>query len=264
MSISQGFEEKRILIKDLEANYKILGQGQPFFILHGWGGSSRSWIEVQKKISERGFRAITPDFPGFGKSKTPREPWEVDSYVLWLKNFITKIGVEDSFYLLGHSFGGRIAIKFTAKYPEKIKSLILCSSAGIKPELSFGKKIIYYFARIGDYLFSKKHLSKFRNGARNVLYQAIRQKDYLKAKGSMRNTIKNILSEDLIGYLPQIKAKTLIVWGEDDRLVPVKYAHIMKEKIPNSKLITFPKIGHSPHIENPEKLTKEILQFIKF
>ncbi len=262
MPISQDFEEKIILINGLGVNYKISGQGQPFFILHGWGGSSVSWIEVQKKLAEQGFKVIVPDFPGFGKSKTPKEPWEVDSYVLWLKNFIAEMNTSGPFYLLGHSFGGRIAIKFSAKYPEKIKALILCSSAGIKPKQSLKRKALFYFARIGDYLFSQKPLRKFKNGARNVLYQAIRQKDYFKAKGTMRDTIKNILAEDLVDCLPKIKAKALIIWGKEDRMVPIKYAYITEEKIPNSKLIILSKIGHSPHLENPEKLAKEILQFI--
>jgi len=63
--------------------------------------------------------------------------------------------------------------------------------------------------------------------------------------------------------LPQIKIRTLIIWGESDKLVPVKYAHIFKEKIESSKLEILPKIGHSPHLEVPEKLAKIIIQFLR-
>lgn len=262
MPISQGFEEKRILIKGLEANYKIAGQGQPFFILHGWGSSSDSWILIQKFLAKAGFQVIVPDLPGFGKSLIPKEAWQVNNYVQWLKNFIEKIKTKKPIFVLAHSFGGRVAIKFAAKYPQKIEALILCSSAGIKSKRDFKGKIFFALSRIGEHLFSQKSLRKFKDGARNIFYQIIRQRDYLQAKGPMRETVKKVLAEDLIDYLSQIKNKTLIVWGENDKMVPIKFAYVMEEKIPNSKLIILPKIGHSPHLEAPEKLAKEILQFI--
>jgi len=263
MSISQGYEEKKIIINELETNYKISGTGNHFLILHGWGGSSDSWIYCQKILRDRGFKVIVPDFPGFGKSKTPKEPWSVDDYVQWLKNFTEKTEIQTPFFLLGHSFGGRIAIKFAVKYPEKIKSLILCSSAGIKPEKTLKQKLFFYLARIGDYLFSQKPLRRFKDGARNVFYQAIRQRDYLKANGTMKETIKKILDEDLLDCLPKIKNKTLIIWGELDKMVPLKYGYIMKDRIPDSRLIVLPKAGHSPQLDYPEKLAEIIFQFSK-
>lgn len=256
--------EKKLLINDLEVNYRISGDGQPIFILHGWRSSFNSWFKVQKILTEQGFKVIVPDFPGFGKSLSPKTAWEVADYVHWLKDFIEEAKIKEPFFLLGHSFGGRVAIKFAIKYPEKIKSLILCSSAGIKPEKNFKTKTFYHLGRIGDYLFSQWPLKKFKDRARNTFYQVIRQRDYLKVKGTMRETIKKVLAEDLLDYFAQIKTKTLIIWGKTDRMVSVKYAYIMEEKIPNSKLIILPKIGHSPHLEIPEKFTKEILQFIAY
>jgi len=268
MQISQGTEEKKIVIKGLEANYKTAGKGLPLLILHGWGSSSDSWVFVQNQISEQGFQVIVPDFPGFGKSPAPKEPWNVDSYVNWLNDFIIEINktrgeLAEPFFLLGHSFGGRIAIKFAVKYQERVQNLILCSSAGIKPEVSLQQKIFYYLARIGDYLFSQKLFRRFKDRAKNVFYQTIRRKDYLKANGVMKETIKNILEEDLLDYLSKIKNRTLILWGKLDKMVPVKYAYIMEDKIPNSKLIILPKTGHSPQLDIPEKLSQTLIQFFK-
>jgi pimeloyl-ACP methyl ester carboxylesterase len=268
MQISQGVEEKKIVIKGLKVNYKIVGKGLPFLILHGWGGSSDSWIEVQNQISKQGFQVIVPDFPGFGKSPAPKDPWNVDSYVNWLNDFIIEINktrseLTEPIFLLGHSFGGRIAIKFAVKYPERVQNLILCSSAGIKLEVGPQQKIFYYLAKIGDYLFSQKPFRRFKNRARNVFYQIIRRKDYLKANGVMKETIKNILGEDLLDYLPKVRNRTLILWGKLDKMIPVKYAYIMKEKIPNSQLIILPKVGHSPQLDIPEKLSQTLIQFLK-
>jgi len=268
MQISQGVEEKKIVIKGLEANYKMAGKGLPFLILHGWGGSSDSWVFVQNQISKQGFQVIVPDFPGFGKSPAPKTPWNVDSYVNWLNDFIIEINktrgeLAKPFSLLGHSFGGRIAIKFAVKYSEKIQSLILCSSAGIKSKAGLQQEIFYYLARMGDYLFSQKPFRRLKNRARNIFYKVIRRKDYLKASGVMKETIKNILRENLLDYLPKVRNRTLILWGKLDKMVPVKYAYVMKDKIPNSQLIILPKVGHSPQLDIPEKLSQILTKFLK-
>ena len=254
--------DKEVYINGLKVNYKIAGSGQPILILHGWGGSSNSWVHVQEILSRQGYRVIVPDLPGFGQSKTPLQPWDVTDYNRWVAEFIDSQNL-DEFFLISHSFGGRVAIKFAIQYPEKIKSLILCSSAGIKPKPGFKTIIIFWLARIGNAIFTSKILARFKDGARNLFYVFLRHKDYVKANGTMRETIKKVLDEDLLNDLSKIKVKTLLIWGGKDKLVPLKYAQIFEEKIENSKLEVLPKIGHSPHLEVPGKLSEIILKFIK-
>lgn len=263
MPISQEFNEKTVFIKGLKANYKIQGEGDPFLILHGWRSSSNSWISVQKILAIKGFKIIIPDFPGFGNSETPKNPWSVDDYIEWLKDFIEETKINTPVFLLGHSFGGRVAIKFSVKYPETIKSQILLASAGIKPELNSKQRIFSRMAKVGNFIFSKKPLRSFKNQGENIFYYVIRQTDYLKVNKTMRETMKKILAEDLSGFLIKIKQKTLIIWGKKDKLVPVMYAYMMKEKILNSKLIILPDSGHSPHLDNTEKLAEIITDFLR-
>jgi len=253
--------EEEVLINNLKVNYKIAGEGPAILVLHGWGGSSDSWIMVQNVLANQGYKVIIPDFPGFGKSVTPSNPWSIFDYTKWLIDFINYLKIEQ-LYLVAHSFGGRIAIKFVTQYPEKIKSLILCDSAGIKPKPGFKTRLIYWMARIGNAIFTPKHLARFRDGAQNFFYIFLRHKDYVKANSTMKETIKKVLEEDLLTELSQIKVKTLIVWGEDDKLVPVRYAYIFKEKIENSEIKLLPEIGHSPHLEVPEKLAEIITDFL--
>lgn len=260
--------EEKILINNLRVNYKMAGSGPAILVLHGWGGSSDSWIPVQKILAEKGYQVLVPDFPGFGKSITPPESWGMEDYMQWLKSFIEEIRktheeFSGSFYLIGHSFGGRVAIKFVTEYPDRIKRLILCDSAGIKPKPGLKTKMIFWLARIGNAVFTPKHLQRFKDSARNLFYIFLRNRDYVKANGTMRKTIKKVLDEDLLEDLSKIKTKTLIIWGSSDKMVPVKYAYIFKDKIANSKIEILPKIGHSPHLETPEKLSEIILNFIK-
>lgn len=255
-------QEEKITINNLEVNYKIAGLGPALLILHGWGGSSDSWVAVQRILANQGYKVICPDFPGFGKSITPPKPWGIGDYTDFLLNFIQELGVND-FFLLGHSFGGRVAIKSTIQYPEKVNGLILCGSAGIKPKAGIKTKIISRLAKIGNALFTPKILNRFKDAVRNLFYVFLRHKDYVKAKGTMRETIKRVLEEDLLPDLSKIKTKTLLIWGGADKMVPVKYAHIFKERIVDSELKILPKTGHSPNLECPEKLSEIILDFIK-
>jgi len=255
-------EEKEILIDNLKINCKIAGQGPAILILHGWGGSSDSWLKVQEILAKAGFKVICPDFPGFGKSKTPFETWGAKEYANFVLN-LTKILELQKFFLLGHSFGGRVAIKFSVLYPEKIKSLILCDSAGIKQKWGLGEKLIFQISKLGNAIFTPTPLKRFKDKAKNLFYLFLRHRDYAKADGMMRKILKKVITEDLLDDLPQIKTRTLIIWGESDKLVPVKYVHIFKEKIENSELKILPKIGHSPHLEVPEKLTEIIINFLR-
>ena len=257
--------EEKILINGLEANYKAIGEGEPLLILHGWGGSSTSWLKVQEILAKEGFRVICPDFPGFGKSKTPLKAWEVRDYVSFVNKLIKKT-FDDSaepFFLLGHSFGGRVAIRFAVLNPKKIKRLILCDSAGIKQKWGLKEKIIFRLAKIGNAIFTPKILARFRDKARNLFYIFLRHRDYVKANGTMKETIKKVLDEDLLPDLSKIKTKTLIVWGEIDKMVPVKYAYVFNKHIKDSELVILSKIGHSPHLEVPQKLAETIIRFLK-
>ncbi len=253
--------EKSILINNLKVNYRIAGSGPVILVLHGWGSSSDSWVDVMEILSGKGYKVICPDFPGFGKSRTPDSVWSVDDYMNWFNGFVHSQNLKN-FYLLGHSFGGRIAIKFSINYPDMVKNLILCDSAGIKPKLGFKDTMIAYAAHIGNVIFSPHILERFKDGARNIFYSFLRHKDYVKADGVMKEIIKKIIDEDLLPRLSEIQTKTLVVWGKEDKLVPVKYSYIFKEQIKDSVLEFLEDVGHSPHVEAPDKLSDIIVSFL--
>ncbi|MCX6760644.1 MAG: alpha/beta hydrolase [Candidatus Nealsonbacteria bacterium] len=254
--------EEVVTINNLKINYKIAGNGPAVLLLHGWGGSSDSWLEVEEFLVKENYFVIAPDLPGFGKSAPPPEPWGIQDYSDFIFNFTEKLKL-DSFFLLGHSFGGRIAIKFSGQHADKLKSLILCDAAGIRIEPNIKTKTIMAAAKVGNVLFSHRLFAVIKERLRNIFYFLLRNRDYVKADGVMRETIKKALGENLFSELPKIKVKTLIVWGEADQLVPVKCAHVFNKKIVGSQLNIMPKIGHSPHLEAPEKLSQIIIYFLK-
>lgn len=253
--------EKQIRVNTIDVNYKIAGEGPAILVLHGWGGSSDSWTEAQEILSKE-YMVIVPDLPGFGRTPPPQKAWGVKDYTDFVIGFAKKLGLS-SFFLLGHSFGGRISIKAAVIHSQEVKKLILLDSAGIKPKPGIKTIIGFWAARIGNAIFTPKIFNRFKDSLRNMLYVFLRNKDYAKAEGTMRETIKRVLGEDLLSDLPNIGTETLIVWGEKDKMVPIKYAHIFKEKINDSRLEIISGVGHSPHLEAPQRLSEIIRNFFK-
>ncbi len=250
-------------ISGLHINYKITGNSSGcLLILHGWGGSLLSWAKVQELLSQNGFRVIALDLPGFGKSQPPQEVWGVEEYAQFVLEFAEEIGL-GKFILLGHSFGGQIATYIAAHYPEKLEKLILVSPAAIRREPGMKTKLLGGVAKIGNVFISLIPISSLRKVVRKVFYKVIGKRDYAKAQGIMRDIFRKVTRQDMSPLFSKISTPTLLVWGEKDDYVPFSDAAILNKEIKNSKLITFPGVKHSPHLEVPEKLSNFILEFLK-
>jgi pimeloyl-ACP methyl ester carboxylesterase len=239
-------------------------------ILHGWQSSKEKWQKTKQILEDsEELKVIVPDIPGFKPETELKRPWNLNDYVEWLKYFIqdkekTCPELAEGFFLLGHSFGGRMSIKFAAEYPEKVKRLILVSAAGIK-NAPFYKKILGLGALTAKKLkieripFLKDFWEIFR---KFFYYYILRKTDYLQASGFLKETIKNILNEDLTSLLDKISVPTLIIWGGKDRITPVKDAYLMERKIKNSTLEILKNVGHTPYLENPQILAQKIKEFL--
>ena len=261
-------KEGAVVIDNIKTNYRIAGSGPAVLVLHGWGSSYDSWKKMQDLLAKEGFFSICPDLPGFGKSQDPPPSWNLENYLNFVEKFIEKTSdiykdFKKPFFLLGHSFGGRISIKMANRNPEKLKKLILCNAAGIKIRPGIKTMLLLSIAGLGNLVFSIKPLRKVKDSFRNFFYMSLRKRDYVKANRTMKEVMKNILKEDLRPLLPDIKTETLIVWGKKDKIVPVKCAYIFKKEIKDAKLVILPASHHSPHLESPEILSKKISEFLK-
>ncbi len=236
-----------------------MNKSQPILILHGWKSSKEKWGKVKDILEKENIKVIIPDLPGFKEETKIDKPWDLDDYLKWVEEYVKKKEQEgvlkSPFFLLGHSFGGRIAIKFSLANSEKLKGLILVSSAGIRNK----KKFVSRFS----FLKKLSFLPGF-SFLRKLFYKLIvRKTDYLGVEGPMKETFKNIVSEDLTGLLPGIRNKTLIIWGKKDKSTPISNAFLMNDKIKDSNMIKLKGIGHMPYLENPELLAEKILNFVK-
>src|SRR6056297_507371 len=248
-------------IGGIETNLRVEGEGSPILILHGWGASIVSWKKIQENLARENFKIYCPDLPGFGKSQKFNQAWNLDDYCDWVINFCDYFNL-DNLSIIGHSFGGRLAIKLNQKeeFKQRINKNILVSPAGAKLNLNKKQKILLTFSKLGDFIFSLPFLNLLKKKVKKIYYSFLPKTDYTKASPIMQETMKKVIEEDLTPLLSNMGKETILIWGKKDKMVPVRVSKIFEEKIENTKTFILPKIGHSPHLEVPEKLSEIIIK----
>ena len=237
-------------------------KGESLLILHGWGSNSERWQRVKELLEKKGIEVLVLDLPGFGKTLSPQKAWSRDDYINWIFQKVKERNWQ-KFNLLGHSFGGGLAVKIAATFPERIEKLILLSPAIIQRK-SIKTYLFYYISYLGKKVFSLPGFKIFHPLAEKLIYKLAGTKDYYVADGMMKETMKKIGKEEpLEMILEKIKIPTLILWGKKDDVLPIIDAYYIKEKIKGSELKIIPKARHSPHREAPEELAEIIVQFIQ-
>ncbi len=215
-------------------------------LLHGWGQSLESLRPLGELLTDMG-QVYLLDLPGFGRSELPDSVWGTEDFSRRLLDFFKDEGISSA-VLIGHSFGGKVAIRFASVHKELVKGLVLIDSSGLIPIRAFKKQLKFFFIgqlrrvlrfleKIGIPLYTKWFIPSFASP------------DYLNA-GAIRNTFVKVVNEDLAQFVPQIAAPTLLLWGEEDRETPVEMANRLKSLLPRSKLIVLPGRGHYPFIDS--------------
>lgn len=207
-------------------NYEVQGSGRKnLLILHGWGGSLAEWLPVAKRL-EISYKVWLLDFPGFGGSPKPSFDWSIYDYADFIKEFIKEFNIKDSI-VMGHSFGGRVAILL------KAEKLVLVDAAGLEFK-SLKAKI---FGLGSDYI------KWVPQNIKNIFGSP----DY-KSSGSMRKIFVKVVNQDLSKEMTEVKCPTVIIWGEKDMVLPIIQAKKIKELIRGSVLRVVWGADHWPHL----------------
>lgn len=230
-------------------------------ILHGWGVRGDTYRTFRLLLEKEGFAVYAPDLPGFGVKPLPKNALTLNDYVLFVKGFVKK-NIKGKYVLIGHSFGGRIAIVFSAFSQKNLRGLILTGAAGIRHPLPLRSKVAFLFAKYGASIFTVPPPSKLREFFKKLLYRFAGEFDYYRA-GKLRQTFGNVIAKDLKEYLPKIKVPTLLVWGDKDRIIPVSDGYFMAKHIPRSRLVIVKDAPHRLPYTNPEALLKACLPFLR-
>lgn len=226
----------KINVKNLSINYIQYGEGNDIVLLHGWGQNIEMMRPIGDNFQDR-FRITILDFPGFGASEEPKEAWTIEDYELMLEEFLKKVNVKKPI-VIGHSFGGRVAIRYSARNP--ISKLVLFGSPCIRiqEELSLGVKILKKLKTLPGLNDLGEYMKKF-----------IGSRDYKAASPIMRQTLVNVVNEDLSKFAREIEEPTLLIWGTNDTEAPLNEAKELEKIMMDAALITLPGT-HYAYLEN--------------
>lgn len=245
-------------IMDTAVHCRVEGDGPPFVLLHGWGGSADSFLPVARHYAPT-HTVYSLDFPGFGASGKPPVPWSVDEYAAMLDAFMERqalVGVP----VIAHSFGGRVAILTAARYPGRFSRIILTGSAGLIP-----RRGIKYYWKVYVYKLMKRmaRLSGLRRLLRALgldIEEWLRARtgsaDYRALDETMRATFVRVVNQDLRPFLREIAVPTLLIWGGDDRETPLAFGRIMEREIPDAGLVVFEGAGHFAYLDEFERFVR--------
>lgn len=213
--------------------YEDSGIGAPVLFLHGWGGDRSSFRGTANYFEVR-HRVITVDLFGFGNSDFPPDGfklWDVADAIAGLLKHLSISGAA----VIGHSFGGRIAMYLAARHPGLVSKMVLVDSAGLRPKFSLRK-----------YLKIKKYKLYKRLGLKT---DNMGSDDYKKLEPAMRNFFIHTVNDDVTDILNNIVCETLLIWGERDTDTPLYMAKTLHKRIRGSGLIIFKNAGHFSYVD---------------
>lgn len=237
--------------------------GRPVVLMHGWGCDVSTVASIADAL-EDARRVISVDLPGHGLSSEPPllpdgRPWGVDEFALCIEGLVRSLGLKNP-ALVGHSYGGRVAIVMGSRNP--VEKIVLVDSAGIKPrrKLSYYWKVYSFKAmkRVLPFIVGRKRAGRIIEKKRARSGSA----DYRQASAMMRMVMSRSVNQDLRHLMPLIKAPTLLVWGENDTATPLRDARIMENLIPDAGLVAFPEAGHYSFLDNPVQFRAVIRSFL--
>ncbi len=256
------FEQNEIVLNGLLIRYYTMQRQErndvpTLLFLHGWGSEGAVWRDVCEKLAHCGCALYALDLPGFGGSEAPSAPFSLRDYARIIEEFIIKLKLEPV-VLVGHSFGGSVAIKFAALYPSRVSKLVLANSAGIRRS-GVKKHAITLAAKLTKPFFAPR----FMQNARKKIYAMLGAEDYLSTPPELRDTFRAVIGEDITPILPSVKHETLIIWGYSDRATPIRDAHIFARLMPNARLVILQDAGHYSFLDKQDEWVEEVTAWVR-
>lgn len=249
-----------ITVDGIDTSFNDTGSGKLVVLLHGWGSNKENLLQLQEFLAKN-YRVVSLDMPGFGQTSMPPLNWAVGDYVEFVKKFLLAINAEQTYALVGHSFGGRVCIKGLGSHTLAASKLVLIGSAGIKHSASPKNVLIASVAKLGKFIFKLPIVNRFYGRAQKSLHEKVGSDDYASA-GQMQQIFLNTIREDLQKAAGNISTPSLLIWGSEDLEVPIADARKFEELIAGSQLKIIQGAGHFVHNDYPEKVQKWIAEFL--
>jgi pimeloyl-ACP methyl ester carboxylesterase len=252
------------------------GEREPIVLVHGLSGQWQNWLEnIPRFAQER--RVIAPDLPGFGLTAMPRDPISISGYGRFVDALCEELGL-GKVDMVGNSMGGFVAAEVAIQFPERIDQLVLVSAAGIAsadvakaPIMTIGRVLgaLATHTAARDRAIAARPRSRHHSLALVARYPSRLKADlayegFFKGAGKpgFLDALSANLNYDFRDRLPEIRQPTLIVWGENDSIIPVRDANEFERLIPDSRKVVMKATGHVPMAERPSTFNDLVLDFL--
>jgi pimeloyl-ACP methyl ester carboxylesterase len=249
--------------------------GRDVLLIHGFASSTYTWEKVAPSLQQLGYHVWALDMKGFGWSDKPRgaayDPVTLTEEVC---KWMDAMGLKDA-VIAGNSLGGGVAWLMALMHPDKVHSLILVDAAAYPIEMPSVMKMsaLPLSAGVSKLFFSRGivrwslqevyyHRDLITNAQVEAYYDRLRTKNALNAQIAVVRALNYKTFEPYIRRIPEIKKRTLIIWGENDRWVPLHVGQRLNKELPDSTLVVIPSCGHIPQEEHPDVTAKHMAEFI--
>ncbi|HYF25117.1 MAG TPA: alpha/beta fold hydrolase [Baekduia sp.] len=264
---------RRVRVAGREVNVVDWGPDRPdapvMVFVHGLSGCWQNWLE-NLPFFARTHRVIAMDLPGFGESEMPGEKITISGYGRFVDALLGELAVHEPVVLVGNSMGGFIGAEVAIQFPQRVERLVLVSAAGLSIENMRNERLLAGLERADELLIAFGAWSAGRSsalmrrpGARRLLLGLVAARPELlsgplveevsrgQGKPGFVPALDALTSYPIRHRLEEIGCPTLVVWGDRDRLVPVRDAYEFGELIPQSEVVVYEGVGHVAMLEVP-------------
>jgi pimeloyl-ACP methyl ester carboxylesterase len=272
-------EQRDVNVGGLNISTYVVGEGPTVLVLHGLGASKISVLPILPPLVHAGHRLVVPDLPGHGESDKPRGDYTPRFYARVLRQLMDALQV-DRAAVVGNSLGGRVALEMAVRSPDRVTGLGLLDPAvpgfRVRYVLGFTRVIPTEVGAIPFPLreaWMKRAVRRLmadpsrlpNDGFDAAAGEFIRIYRNPAARMAFFDSLRHILIEPPRPFwarMSRVRVPALVIWGEDDRLVPVRLAYKLKDALPGAELLVLPKVGHVPQFEAPEETAGTLLRFL--
>jgi pimeloyl-ACP methyl ester carboxylesterase len=279
---AEDFELKEIDLHGHRVAYRSAGRGATIVLVHGITSTSATWERVMPYLATR-FTVIAPDLIGHGESAKPRGDYSLGAYASGVRDVMVALGHESATFV-GHSLGGGVVMQLAYQFPERCERLVLVDSGGLGREVSLllraatlplSEVVLPLLASarlLGAGRSVGRLLGRFGIRARTDMAELARGHASLadpEARAAFVHTLRTIVdpsgqrvnASDRL-YLAE-NIPFMLIWGEDDSIIPVEHGLAAHELVPSSRLELFEGAGHFPHVDEPQRFLDVLLDFIE-
>lgn len=271
-------QDQYIKVGSVKTRYWQLGEaGKTVILLHGGGGSVEFWLYNVGALAQH-HRVYAVDMVGSGRSDKPPASYSLTYQAQFIKDFMAALSIEST-TLIGNSMGGGVALQFALMFPQKVEKLVLVDSLGLGKEIAIAIRLatlpfVVKLLRPSRSMIAPMLKQNFYDSTLipaewiELRYPIFALPDRKQALLALARTnfgvfgVRRQVFSSIVTQLPSITAPTLIVWGKQDRILPITHAHIAAKALPNARLHIFDPCGHHPHLERPKEFNALVLEFL--